>query len=140
MTRFFLTLPQAIGLLFKATEEGVGGETYVMNMPSFYIKDLVELLVDHYGDERTRIKEIGVREGEKIHEVLIADHEVSRTRYVNDSYYVIYPQLNTGRQYFHIWDAEEFKVPVNLPHGLSSADNLKDKDYLKKLLKQGGCL
>jgi len=141
MTRFFLTLQEAIALLFQATEVGIGGETYVMNMPSFYIKDLVEILIDYYGDEHTRIKEIGAREGEKIHEVLISEHESVRTRYVNSNYYVIYPQLNTGRTYFHTWDHPEFGQPLNaLKNGLSSRDNLKDKDYLIKLLKSGGWL
>jgi FlaA1/EpsC-like NDP-sugar epimerase len=141
MTRFFLTLPQAIGLLFQAAEMGIGGETYVMNMPSFYIKDLVELLVEYYGNNSTVIKEIGAREGEKIHETLISDIELHRTRFVNGNYYVIYPQLKTGRTYFHIWDDPEYSQSVNLPaNGLSSNDNLKDKEYLKKLLQKGGWL
>lgn len=138
MTRFFFTLSQAIKLLFQASEEGIGGETYVMNMPSFYIKDLVTILVDFYGNNDIKIKEIGSREGEKIHEVLISEQEVLRTKYVNDNYFVIYPQLKTGRTYFHIWDQDEFKIPTGLSsHGLSSVDNLRDKDYLCKLLKQG---
>jgi len=140
MTRFFLTLSQAINLLFQASEEGIGGETYVMNMPSFYIKDLVELLVDFYA-KGTPIKEIGAKEGEKIHEVLISEQEIPFCKYVDDDYFVIYPQIKTKRTYFHIWDTDEFRVPIRLPkHGLSSVDNLKDKDYLCKLLKQGGWL
>lgn len=135
MTRFFLTLPQAITLLFQATELGIGGETYVMNMPSFYIKDLVMLLADFYG-KGIRIEEIGIREGEKIDEVLISEHEASRTRRINENYYVIYPQLQTGRTY---------EIPNNETsflshHGFSSADNLKGQDYLCKLLKSGGWL
>lgn len=141
MTRFFLTLPQAIELLFQATEEGIGGETYVMNMPSFYIKDLVEILIEYYGNKDTVIKEIGAREGEKIHETLISDNELARTHYVNDNYYVIYPQLETGRTYFHLWDHPDYLQYVNLPaNGLSSNDNLKDKEYLRNLLKRGGWL
>jgi len=141
MTRFFLTLPQAIKLLFQASEVGIGGETYVMNMPSFYIKDLVGVLVDFYGDDTVKIREIGAREGEKIHEVLISEQEVGRTKYVNNNYFVIYPQLTTGRTYFHIWDTPEFSVePQLMSHGLSSADNLKDMDYLRELLKEGGWL
>jgi len=143
MTRFFLTLPQAISLLFQASEDSIGGETYVMNMPSFYIKDLVEVLVDFYGDERDNIiiKEVGAREGEKIHEVLISEQEIPFTHYVNDDYFVIYPQLKTGRVYSHAWDKDNKDTPLMLPkHGLSSADNLKDKDYLCKLLRQGGWL
>jgi UDP-N-acetylglucosamine 4,6-dehydratase/5-epimerase len=52
MTRFFLTLEQAIGLLFKAAESSVGGETFVMNMPACRILDVAEVLMDHYGKVR----------------------------------------------------------------------------------------
>jgi FlaA1/EpsC-like NDP-sugar epimerase len=135
MTRFFITFEQAIKLLLYATETGMGGETYVMNMPSFYIKDLVELLADHYGNKNTKIEILGAREGEKTNEVLISPHEIYRTRYVNDDYFVIYPQLKTGRVYSDIYMKPD--IPA---HGFSSADNLKDKKYLRKLLKEGGYL
>ena len=138
MTRFFLSLPQAIELLLYAAEEGIGGETYVMNMPSFYIIDLVNVLISAYGNEKTKIDIIGAREGEKIHEVLISEHEIARTHYVNDNYYVIYPQINTNRTHFHIWDHPEYESPPKLNGALTSEDNLKDREYLVKLLKTGG--
>jgi UDP-N-acetylglucosamine 4,6-dehydratase len=139
MTRFFITFQQAIKLLLYAAEMGIGGETYVMNMPSFYIKDLVGLLVEFYGNEKTKIEVMGAREGEKTHEVLISPHEIYRTRYVNDNYYVIYPQLKTGRTYYHYWDDPDVYMKPPIPeYGLSSADNLKDKDFLRRLLKEGG--
>lgn len=133
MTRFFLTLPQAIGLLFQAVDMGIGGETFVMNMPSFYIKDLVEVLIDHYG--KAEIIETGAREGEKIHEILISENEISRSEFVNDDYYVIHPQIKTGRTYKHYGNGH--KIP---DHGLMSTDNLRDKEFLKDLLRLGGWL
>ena len=144
MTRFFITFSQAIKLLLNAAEQGIGGEVYVINMPSFYIKDLAELLVEFYGNKDTRIDVLGAREGEKIHEVLISQHEIHRTQYVDENYYVIYPQLKTGRTYYHYWNQEDYwdgKIQTPLPeYGLSSADNLKDKEYLRGLLKKGGYL
>lgn len=134
MTRFFLTLPQAIKLLFQAVELGRGGETFVMNMPSFYIIDLAEILIEHYG--QARIEEIGAREGEKIHEILISENEVSRTGFINKDYYCIYPQIKTGRAY----DFTSFLFDGLTEHGLTSKDNLKDKEYLKSLLILGGWL
>ena len=132
MTRFFLTISQAIKLLFYATEQGVGGETYIMNMPSFKIIDLVTILVNFYGSIDTKIEKIGIREGEKLHEVLITQHESYRASWVNDDYYVIRPQIDTGRQY------------PDLPSGeiehLTSKDNIQNKDYLSNLLKLGGWL
>lgn len=98
-------------------------------MPSFYIIDLIRLLVEHYGDSETKIEIVGSREGEKIHEILMSEHELSRTHYVSDDYYVIYPQIKTGRNY----NTKNSKIIKQL----SSATNLRDKEYLKELLKEG---
>lgn len=135
MTRFFLTLSEAISILFQAAEYSVGGETYVMNMPSFYIKDLANVLVKYYGNENTIIEEIGIREGEKIHEALISEHE-SKTSYIfNEDYYVILPELKIYKDYSHIKDNKKVKFKT-----FTSSDNIKDKSYLYELLMNGGFL
>lgn len=132
MTRFFLTLQEAISLLFQATENSIGGETYVMNMPSFYIKDLAKVLIDYYGDDKTIIEEIGTREGEKIHEVLISNQESKNTYKLNNDYFVILPEIKTNRNY--LYDNKiQFKE-------FSSNDIIKDYDYLYDLLMKGGFL
>jgi UDP-N-acetylglucosamine 4,6-dehydratase/5-epimerase len=134
MTRYFLTLSEAISLLFQASEQSVGGETYVMNMPSFYIKDLAEVLIDYYGSPTTNVREVGIREGEKIHELLISEQESKSTYKYNDDYYVILPEIKTGRYYSQNKDNKvSFKT-------FASSDNLKDKDYLFELLMNGGFL
>jgi len=135
MTRFFLTLSEAIGLLFQAVENSVGGETFVMNMPSFYIRDLAQVLIDFYGTNTTTIEEIGVREGEKIHEILISEHESLKSYIYNENYYVILPSIKINKDYSHV----ENDVRVSFRE-FSSADNIKDMDYLYKLLASGGFL
>ena len=135
MTRFFLTLQEAISLLFEATERSVGGETYVMNMPSFYISDLAKVLIKHYGNVNTIIKEIGIREGEKLHEVLISENEVYRSFILNDDYYVILPELLINRDYSSLNGIG--KVIFN---SFSSHDNVRGKNYLTRLLDRGGFL
>ncbi len=135
MTRYFLTLPEAIGLLFQAVEDSVGGETYVMNMPSFYISDVAKAIVNYYGNEQTVIREIGIREGEKMDEELISIHEASRSYVFNEDYYVIMPEININRDYRYIDHFER----VNFPR-FSSADNIKDVNYLTELLNKGGFL
>jgi FlaA1/EpsC-like NDP-sugar epimerase len=135
MTRYFLTLPEAISLLFQATESSVGGETYVMNMPSWYIDDLAKMLILHYGNKDTSIEEIGIREGEKMHELLISEHESCRTRILDKDYYVILPELKIDRDYSHLNNSEK----VNFEK-FSSMDNLKDDMFLERLLTKGGFL
>ena len=135
MTRFFLTLPEAITLLFQATENSVGGETFVINMPAFYIGDLAKVLIKYYGDSDTSIDIIGLREGEKKHEVLISEHESHRAHVFNDDYYVMLPELDMNRDYSHLTNLP--KVEFN---SFSSSDNVKDRLFLTKLLDTGGFL
>ena len=135
MTRFFLTLSEAIGLLFQAVENSVGGETFVMNMPSFYIRDLAKVLIEYYGDDTTVIEEMGVREGEKIHEILISEHESLKSYVYNEDYYVILPSIKINKNYLHI----EKNKRVDFRE-FSSADNIKSAEYLRLLLANGDFL
>lgn len=135
MTRYFLTLPEAIHLLFHASENSVGGETYVMNMPSFHINTLAEVLIKHYGDENTRIKEIGIREGEKLDELLVSEHEAPRTYVYDENYYIIKPELNIDRDYSHLDNMSKATFKQ-----FSSADNPETADFLHELLTKGGFL
>jgi FlaA1/EpsC-like NDP-sugar epimerase len=89
MTRFFLTLEEAIELLFKAAEDSIGGETFVMNMPACYITEIAEILMEQHGP--VEIKEIGGRPGEKLDEMLISKHESPLAYYYDENYFVILP-------------------------------------------------
>jgi FlaA1/EpsC-like NDP-sugar epimerase len=132
MTRFFLSFKEAMDLIFEATENSVGGETYVMNMPSFYINDLAEVLIEAYGNKDTVIEEIGAREGEKIHEILISEHESPNSYWYNNDFYVILPSLKINRDYSDIYDSPKVQFKE-----FSSRDNLKDKNLLRTLLVNG---
>ncbi len=135
MTRYFLTLPEAIHLLFQAIEKSVGGEIFVMNMPSFYITDLARVLIDAYGNEDTKLIPIGMREGEKLHELLISKYESNNTFKLNDDYYVIYPELNMNSRTYY-YDNNDY---VNFDE-FSSKDNLKSPEFLTELLDNAGFL
>lgn len=88
MTRFWITLDQGVDLVFKALKESKGGETYISKIPSFKIKDLA-MAMNPDGD----IKEIGIRDGEKIHEVMISKDDC-RTTYEYKNEYIIYPNMD----------------------------------------------
>ncbi len=135
MTRYFLTLSEAIALLFQATEISVGGETYVMNMPSFYISDVAKALITHYGNADTTMEEIGIREGEKLDEELISQHEAKRSYVFNDDYYIILPDIRINRNSRYVENLTKARF-----ERFTSADNLKDIEYLNMLLDKGGFL
>ncbi|MFX1495309.1 MAG: SDR family NAD(P)-dependent oxidoreductase, partial [Promethearchaeota archaeon] len=77
MKRFFLSISQAVGLVLKAAVMAKGGEIFVLKMPSIFIKDLIEILIEEYAPkigkdpDSIKVKIIGPRMGEKINEVLI---------------------------------------------------------------------
>ncbi len=78
MTRYFMTLKQAILLLFKACDNCYGWEIYVTKMSACRILDLAKVLSNNYWKE-FKYHEIGVRPGEKIHEELISEFEALNT-------------------------------------------------------------
>ena len=92
MTRYFLTLSEAIKLIFVASSVELPGSLFVMKMPSCRIVDLAEVLIEHYGNKDTKIEEMGVRQGEKLHEVLITEYEAPNTYEYSSNYYVVYPR------------------------------------------------
>lgn len=88
MTRFWITLEQGVELVFKALEESRGGETYISKIPSFHIGDLAEAMLPG-----CRINEIGIREGEKLHEVMVTKDD-SWSTYEYDKHFIIYPHYD----------------------------------------------
>lgn len=130
MTRFFLTLEEAITLLFKAAEYSIGGETFVMNMPACYIRDVATVLMNHYGT--VPVKEIGSKPGEKLDEMLISKHEALTSYCYDQNYYVILPsKLNNEL-------AAHYKHLPKFPHQEFSSNTAPiDLDQIQHMLKQG---
>lgn len=99
MTRFFLTLEAAITLLLKAANISKRGEILVMKMPSLYIKDLKNILINKLSNGKEINEEIiGPRIGEKTHEILISKDEANRTYSLDENYYIIAPYNNSHIQ------------------------------------------
>lgn len=91
MTRFLLRLEEAIDLVFKATVEGETGQLFVKKMPACYVINLAKVMGKVItGKDDYPIKEVGIRPGEKIHEVLVSEEEMRRA-VETEEHYVIYP-------------------------------------------------
>lgn len=88
MTRFWITLQQGVNFVLKAFERMQGGELYVPKIPSMRITDLVKGL---YPD--MPLKEVGIRPGEKLHEVMCPADD-SHLTLAFDDHYVIQPTIN----------------------------------------------
>ena len=87
MTRFWISLEQGVELVIKALTEANGGETFISKIPSFKITDLAKAILPDCA-----LKEIGIREGEKLHEIMIT-HEDSIHTYEYDKHFIVYPHM-----------------------------------------------
>ncbi len=86
MTRFLLSLKDAIQLAFKALLDGKGNEIFVLKRPACLMKDLAETLAQG----KVKVLEGNIRPGEKIHETLVQEDEMRRA-VEEDEYYIIQP-------------------------------------------------
>jgi UDP-N-acetylglucosamine 4,6-dehydratase len=91
MTRFILTLDNAIDLVFKSVQFALGGEIFVLKIPAHTVKDMAEVMIEASG-KKLKIIETGIRPGEKIHETLVSPTESIRT-IEKDDLYIILPQV-----------------------------------------------
>jgi len=132
MTRFFLTLEEAIKLVFKATFESLGGEIFVMKMPACKIVDLAQVLIETSGKKNIEIEVLGIRPGEKIHELLLSEYESQSAIAYDDEYFVILPSINIKDLKKHY----SKYMPANLIN-YNSSKNLMSKEEIKELLKEG---
>ncbi|MDC0525221.1 UDP-N-acetylglucosamine 4,6-dehydratase (inverting), partial [Pelagibacteraceae bacterium] len=88
MTRFAITLEEGVQMVLWVIKNSLGGEIFVPKIPSFKILDLAKII-----SPKSRIKYIGIRKGEKIHEDLITASD-SISTYNIGKYYVILPDVN----------------------------------------------
>lgn len=89
MTRFLMSVEQAVDTVFAALREARPGETYVPRLRSARISQLADALI---GDRPITSTYLGIRPGEKTHEVLVSDEEAPRT-VARGAYYAIQPML-----------------------------------------------
>jgi UDP-N-acetylglucosamine 4,6-dehydratase len=126
MTRFWITLPQGVDFVINCFERMQGGETFIPKIPSMRVVDLAKALAPD-----AALKNVGIRSGEKLHEVLCPADLSLQTLEFKD-HYVIKPafDINTAHD-FSTNSKGEKGVPVaagfeynslNNPHYLSSAD------------------
>ncbi|OGO24786.1 MAG: polysaccharide biosynthesis protein [Chloroflexi bacterium RBG_16_51_9] len=128
MTRFYMSLDTAIDTITEAIRSAEPGDIYIPDLPSVKVLDLAAVMI---GERKVKTKTIGVRPGEKIHEILISEEEIPRT-IKRGKYYVILPILPNLRKH-------EIKKPV-LDAELSSSTRCMSKRALKAFLQTGGYL
>ena len=92
MTRFLMTLDQSVDLVVHAMTNTRGGEIFVRKAPAATVLELAQAMIERYGEGRdVAVKEIGIRPGEKIDEVLVNEYEIRRAT-ESETYFTIHPE------------------------------------------------
>lgn len=130
MTRFWISLEEGVQLVIKALGEAKGGETFISKIPSFKITDLARAMAPECSTE-----EVGIREGEKLHEIMVTREDSAMT-YEYDRHYIIYPHYNW-------WEESRIlpggkKVEEGFEYSSGTNQEWLDVGELKGLLKQMG--
>ena len=124
MTRFLLSLNDAVDVIFAAVQTANRGETYIPRVPSANVLDIANILIE---DRNIPIEIIGIRPGEKIHEILISEEESYRT-VIRDKFYSIKSILP------EIINKKSEKIAIKDEY--SSKDNVMNLDQLEKFILQ----
>lgn len=128
MTRFWLKLEQAVEMVLEAIENMQGGELYVKKIPSMLMPDLARAIAPDL-----KIKEVGIRPGEKIHEQMITKEDARNTLEFKD-YYIILPEID----FEHISHKYPKGKPVAVDFEYHSGNNDRwlSVEDMKKLIEE----
>jgi UDP-N-acetylglucosamine 4,6-dehydratase len=127
MTRFWITLPQAVDFVINCFDDMQGGELYVPRIPSMRVVDLAEAIAPN-----AAIEEIGIRPGEKLHEEMISVEDSRRT-IRRDDRYVVVPTLAVWGGYK---EPEGAPVPDGFAYTSDSNDLWLTVEDLRTVLAQ----
>ena len=125
MTRFLLSLDQAVDTVFAALKGAEPGETYIPVAPSATVMNIAKALI---GDRSVDIEVIGIRPGEKMHEILVSEEEANHC-IKRGKYYAILsmlPELSNNQK----------KEPNALTKEYSSGDSILDLEGTIELLQK----
>jgi UDP-N-acetylglucosamine 4,6-dehydratase/5-epimerase len=130
MTRFNITMNQALDLIFRACDQGVGGEVFIPKLNSYRLDILIDSIKELL-KKNIEISLLGIRPGEKFHESLISSDELRNTYETNDDYILFDQDLESeeNRDYSHLIPNKSLKESYS-----SNKVKLLSKEELKKIL------
>lgn len=133
MTRFMMTLDDAVDLVLYAFEHGQPGEVFVQKAPASTIYILAKALVELLGKRDHEIKIIGTRHGEKLYEALLSREEMVAAEDLGD-YFRVPPDLR-DLNYGKFIDSGEVKISQSIDYNSHNTNRLELEEMKKLLLK-----
>ncbi|MCX6709501.1 MAG: polysaccharide biosynthesis protein [Candidatus Woesearchaeota archaeon] len=138
MTRFVMSIGQAVSLVLKASEIMQGGETFILKMPVLRLGDLADAMIEeiapsyHINPSEVKVRIIGARAGEKMHECLMTEEE-AKNALETDDMLILIPQIFIPNVTVKGFSYRRAK-PTSM-HSYSSGDaRLLSKDEIKKII------
>jgi UDP-N-acetylglucosamine 4,6-dehydratase (inverting) len=129
MTRFWISLDDGVDLVFKAIETAKGTEIFVSKIPSFKVTDLAKAMAP--GAE---LEEVGIRAGEKLHEIMITPED-SRKTYDFGDHFIIYPQVDWWDVNRHYTEGGK-RIKNGFQYSSDSNDQWLTVEQIKEELKK----
>ena len=129
MTRFLLSLEQAVDTILAALKDGHPGETFIPRVPAATVENIAKAVI---GERKIDTRVIGIRPGEKMHESLVSEEESHHT-YLRGNYYAIGSMLP---ELAHIYKEEEPALSTEY----SSGDDVMDLAQTAALLTKHSLL
>lgn len=139
MTRFLLSLEDAIDLVMVAIQKGEQGDLFIRKAPAARMDDLTQAMINIFGS-KSKVNIVGVRAGEKIHEALATQQELSRSEDLGD-YFRIKSETSLEYDNFFLRGAiakfdSDFTSENTKRLNVKEVEKLlKSLDYIKKELK-----
>lgn len=130
MTRFWITLTHAVEFVIQCLERMVGGEIFIPKIPSMNIIDLAETIAPH-----CKTKTIGIRPGEKLHEVLLPNDEARNALEFKD-HFIIQPSFEFWKRRFK--NLEGKKVSDDFEYNSRTNPCFLKKDEMRAILSEMG--
>ncbi len=126
MTRFWISLEQGVRFTLRCTEQMFGGEVFVPKIPSTTITDLAHAIAP-----QAKVNIIGIRPGEKLHEVLISEDENRNTIELDDMFVV---QPAEALWFGHEWEKRGKTLPSDFRYASNTNDQWLSVEQIKKLV------
>ena len=126
MTRFWLTLEQGVRFVIRCAEQMQGGEVFVPKIPSTRIIDLAKAIAP-----QAELEVIGIRPGEKLHEVLIHEDEARATVELEDMFVV---QPTTELWFGHQWQERGARLPEGFRYASDTNPDWLDMNQIRLLI------
>ncbi len=134
MTRFLEIPEELVAFVLKVGAEGLGGEIFVPKMFAVDVGTLAKVMIKDFGNDKTEIKHIGARPGEKFHEVLFSHDELGRIVELPDHFVILpYQFLMNQIPQLHSYAGLDKKQLTEEVYSSENADKLSEEELRKKL-------